>query len=327
MALQAITKSTTTPIITFAQPMTFTFDVASNEAILGYTVALSYFDLRYGTNSPHNSEEVAQVAVRLIPNLIGNTILITPQMLLANGSGAAAAENQDDSGRESTVTVTVVALVGTSPPVNNSLQLLNAYNIHDAAPPITVNASAYFHAFLAGFAASFSGEDREISTLSASVSASVNNGTELTLQASTALVGGSTASNYFADTGLVAFTRDIAGMALVDATVSIGSANKSNGATGTLSANLAIPAGFNRIVAAVPLINAFSIGYDGDSYTVAELAAGITSGPGFPGGSAWPLTASGTQTWGLRLNIWNDRMSNQYMEKATLTAKVLVQYA
>ncbi|APR79634.1 Hypothetical protein A7982_04981 [Minicystis rosea] len=329
MALQVITQTMSSPNIVFGQTLPFTFDLSGGGAIISYAVALSSFDLRFATDSSHDSEPVGQVAVRLVPNLVGDTVLVTPQLLLSDGNGSAGSESQDVSGRTSTLTASVLAWVSTSVPASQTLQLLNAYGIQSDAPaPVTINSAATYKAFLTGFAASFSDDAVDLNGLSVSASSSVENGTALTLESTTSLQGDSTAPDSFADVGLVSFTSAVSGLALVSATASFNDANEKSGISGTLSATIDIPSGFTKIVAAVPLIESFSASFKNSSTAqIAELAAGVTGGPGFPGGTTFPITESGTQTWSLYFNIWGDRGSNTYIDTAALTAQVLVQFA
>ena len=328
MALQVITQTMSSPNITFGQTLPFTFDLSGGGAIISYAVALGAFDLRFATDSGHDSEPVGQLAVRLVPNLVGDTVLVTPQLLMSDGNGSAASEDQDVSGRTSTLTVSVLAWVATSPPAGQTLQLLNAFGIQaDAPAPVAIDSSAIYKSFLTGFAASFSDDADSINSLSVSTTASVENSSSLTLESTTTLQGSSAASSAFADVGLVSFTSAVTGLALVDATATFNDADGKSGMTGSLTATIDIPSGFTRIAAAVPLIESFSVSFKGSSTAqIAELAAGITGGPGF-GGTTFPITTSGTQTWNLYANIWGDRGSNTYIDSAGLTAKVLVQFA
>jgi hypothetical protein len=329
MALQVVTHSLSSPRIAFGQSIPFVFDLSGGAAIISYAVVLGAFDLRYATDSSHDSEPVGQVAVRLIPNLIGDTVLVTPQLLLTDGNGSATSEDQDVSGRVSTLTASVIAWVSTSVPASQTLQLLNAYGIQSDAPAtVTINSAATYKSFLTGFAASFSDDSVDLNGLSVSTSSSVENGSAMTLESTTTLQGSSAAPDSFADVGLVSFTSAVSGLALLSATASFSDANEKSGITGTLSATIDIPSGFSKIVAAVPLIESFSTSFkSGSTAQIAELAAGITGGPGFPGGTTFPITESGTQTWNLYFNIWGDRGSNTYIDTAALTAQVLVQFA
>lgn len=328
MALQVITKTTSDPIIAFAQPMSFTFDLDAGEAILAYVVSLSGFSLRYATDSSHASEQVAQLAVRVVPNLIGDTVFVTPQMLINDGGGSATSEDQDVSDRESTATVSVAAWIGTSPPSYDDLRMLLVPN--QAGPSqqtIAIGGGSTYHPFIAGFAASFEEEQRKINQLEVTASASSNDGTAITLTGDTDLEGSKTAPYALTDIGFVVFSSTMSGLALVDASIDLGDPDDKDGITGTLTASVTIPSGFSEIAAALPLIDSFSMSYKNDDTNyVGEIAAGITGGPGFPGGSTFPQTAT-TLTWDVLLNLWNDRMSNQYIDSGSMTAKVLVQFA
>lgn len=329
MALQVITKTTNDPIITFAQPMYFQFNVPEGEAILAYAVALNYFNLQYATDSGYNSEEVAQIAVRLIHNFIGDTVLVTPQMLLTDGGGSAASETQDVSGRESTLTVSVIAWVGNTPPSSQTLQILNCYGVPSSSTAIiTVNESATNNiAFLSGFGASFGNEQEQINSLSVSTSASIDYGTQLTPSGSVTLASSDNAAYTLTDIGVISFTNDY-GLALVNATASYNDVDKSSGMSGTLTADITIPSGYSQIAAAVPLITSFDLEFGGSStYHVALFEAGITGGPGFPSGTTFPITSSGNLTWDLNFNMWDDRGVNSYMDSGALAAKILVQFA
>jgi hypothetical protein len=329
MALQVITKTTSDPIITFAQPMPFQFSLGENEAIVAYSVALNYFNLQYATDSGYNSEEVAQVAVRLIHNFIGDTVLVTPQMLLTDGGGSAASETQDVSGRESTLTISVMAWVGNSLPSSQSLQLLNCFGVPASSTSvITINEEATNNlAFLSGFGASFGNQQEQINSFSATTSFSTNYGTQLTPSGTTALAGSDVASYSLTDVGVVSFTNDY-GLQLFDATASYDSVDGTNGMGGTISADITIPSGYSQIVCAVPLITYFDLEFSGsDTYHIAQFEAGITGGPGFPSGSTFPMTSSGTLTWDLHFNMWDDRGINTSMGSAAITAQILVQFA
>lgn len=329
MALQVITQTTSDPIITFAQPMLFQFNVGENEAIVAYSVALNYFNLQYATDSGYNSEEVAQVAVRLIHNHIGDTVLVTPQMLLTDGGGSAASETQDVSGRESTVTISVMAWIGNSMPSSQTLQLLNCFGVPSSATSvITINESATNNiAFLSGFGASFGDQQDQINSFNVTTSFSTNYGTQLTPSGSTNLTGKDLASYSLTDVGVVSFSDDY-GLALFDATASYDKVDGTSGMGGSISADITIPSGYSQIVCAVPLITYFNLEFSGSStYHIALFEAGITSGPGFPGGSSFPLTSSGTLTWDLHFNMWDDRGINTSMGSAAITSKILVQFA
>ncbi len=329
MSLQVVTQNMTSPYVAFAQPMQFQFDL-NGGAIISYFVVLDYFQLKYATDSEYNSEQVAQLGVRLISNLIGDTVVVTPQLLMTDGNGSAASEDQDVSGRDSFVTASVVAWVADSPPSNLSLQLLNAYGVQSqTSDVISIASGASYHSFLAGFGATFGNEMDEVCSLSASTDTSVENSTELTLETKTDLVGHSTAGYSMTDAGLVAFTNAMTGIALVDATVSVGSVNGTSGIDGTLSADITIPSGYSQIAAAIPLIDSFSISFgNNDAHHIAELAAGINGGPGGFGGTSFPITTSGTVDWDVHFNLWGERnLEHWYMDSASCSAKVLVQYA
>src|SRR6266480_1028823 len=92
----------------------FSADVGAGESILAHTLGLSFFQVRYATDSGETSEQIGQMGVTMVPNQIGNVIYYTANLFLTDFDGSGGCEAQDVSGQNSYVWATCVAYIGTS---------------------------------------------------------------------------------------------------------------------------------------------------------------------------------------------------------------------
>jgi hypothetical protein len=296
----------------------FSDDVSEGESILAYTVGLSFFQVRYATDSSEASEQVGQVGVTMIPNQIGNVIYYTPNLMFTDFDGSGGSEPQDCSGRNSYVWATCVAYIGTSLSDYTAV-LCTAYDqTSSSSSPITISSDEPSnYCFIAGFDvyASPMGQSQQISELTISAnsnpstgSITVNGGISMTSSASSAGT---------VDIGLIS-TSGIDNFAIVEPTVSLGSTNGESGQEAYISYDFTIPEGYSKISNAGLLINNVSMSLSKEDY-VQEIEFGLLTG----GLIISDSTVSGT----IAVNMWNDRDSNKYLDSGSIVVYLIAQFA
>lgn len=296
----------------------FTEDVGEGESILAHTIGLSFFQVRYATNSSEGSEEIGEVGVTMVPNQVGSVIYYTPNLILTDFDGDGGSEYQDVSGRNSYVWATCVAYIGTSLSDQTAV-LCTAYGLDSTSSPvITLNPNKpYNNYFISGFNVYISpkGDTEQISQISISASSNTS-GSNITLSGDASITSsGSSAGTV--DVGLIS-TYGIDNYAVAIPTVTFGSTNDESGQTADISSTFTIPEGYSQIAYAGLLLNNVTLTMGGNYY-VQEIEFGLLSGGLTISGN----TVSGTVT----VNLWNDRDTNHYLSSGSLDVYLIVQFA
>jgi hypothetical protein len=305
------TQKMSDPMTSYGMSLVFDFSsqIPSGQMILAYSVGLSGFSVQYATQSMVSDEQVQQFGIGLVPNLVGNQVVVACNILLADYGGDAASETQDVSGRESYAVVTVIAIVGTAP--TNNWTVTNAFWVpldnDTVSIPSYSNNMACSGEYIAGFDYLFSGNTKHqingfklgTSSNSGDPNTSVMLSGSLTMSTDDSYSGNGTLG-----LGFVAFENPPAGQVLgvviptvlnSDLTWSMDS-NGSNGMTTTYIANIDVPDGY-KISQAAYLMSSVYLDF-GEYHDLAIIAAGQSS--------AAVDIGVGQVTVSLQMNLYSD---------------------
>ncbi|MFL6276567.1 MAG: hypothetical protein ACJ74G_15365 [Blastocatellia bacterium] len=300
----------------------FSSDVGEGESVLAYTVGLSFFQVRYATDSSESSEDIGQMGVSLVPNQVGNTVYVTVNQILTDFDGSGASENQDVSGRNSYVWITGIAYIGTSLS-NQTAIVCTAYDLPStgtSSPGIAINSSVGVdnNYFLSGFDVYFSPKGGSAEPDGFSVSASANISSSIaTLNGKVALDTSGQSSTGSVDVGFMS-TFGVNNYAVKEWSNTWGKASNSNFQTASLSESFTIPEGYTKISNAGLLLQKVDLSV-GNDHHIQEIGFGVVDNG---------LTISGdTVTGTLGVSMWGDRDGNYYLNSGDLTAYLIVQFA
>jgi hypothetical protein len=296
----------------------FSKDVSAGESILAYTVGLSFYQVRYATDSSDSSEEVGQMGVTMVPNLVGKMIYYTANLILTDFDGSGGAEQQDaGGGRNSYVWATCVAYIGTSLSDQTAV-LCTAYDLTSSSSPnISISANEPLnYCFISGFDVYISpkGESQEPIEFSATANSNIS-GTDLTLSGDIELTSGGSSTGTM-DIGLIS-TSGITNFAIATPAITWGDTDGQNGQTASISHEFTIPEGYNEIAYVGLLINNVTLSL-GNAHHVQEVEFGLLSGG---------LTTTGSTVSGdIVINMWGDRDGHYYLDSGSMTVYLIVQF-
>jgi hypothetical protein len=296
-------------------------NVNEGESVLAYTVGLSFFQVRYATDSSESSENMGQMAVSLIPNLVNNTVYVTANLILTDFDGSGASEYQDVSDRNSYVCVTGIAYIGTSLSDQTAV-LCTAYDLSGAgtsSTDITINSSEEVQNlyFLSGFDVYFSpkGQNSEPNGFSVSTGSNIS-GSTASLNGKVALTN-SMSSDGTVDVGFLS-TLGVNNYAIKEWSSTWSSANSSGIQTAGISETFTIPTGYSTISNAGLVIQKVDLSV-GKDHHIQMVEFGLLSGG---------LTISGdTVTGTMGVNMYGERDGNYYLDSGDLTAYLIVQFS
>lgn len=301
----------------------FSEDVGADETVLSYTLGLNSFQAQYATDSPDASEPVGQMGVTLIPNLVGNKLYVTANIILTNFDGSSASENQDVSGRNSYVGVTAIAFIGTSLPANQTAVLCTAYELSGAgtnSPTILTSSSqdASPSYFLSGFDVSVSplGNTNEPSGFSFETSINGRGSVELSGKVSLANKNSSTGT---VDVGLLSTDETINNYGTQPFSYSCGSQKSPTGSGASLQATFSIPSGYSSITNAALLIQSVDLTFDAAHY-LQVLQFGINN-------ASEPSISGDQVSYSIGLNMFGNRDGDYHLHSGQITGIVIAQFA
>jgi hypothetical protein len=317
----SVRTSTLSPVTAYGNVINvdFSSDVGSGERVLAYSVALSYFRFQWATDSHNSFADVGQIGITLVPNLTGNTVSITANMVLTDYDGSGAAEPADagNDGRESYVRVTVIAYIASSD--NNAYAVLGtAYGVNGSTPAVPISPSGVplTYAFISGFNATASSA-AGMKSLNVSVSAGTASNNSVPLTGACSTVGDNGTTTGTVDVGVLSTPNTSFGVNLLS-NLSWSKPDEENGMSCAFSTTFPLSAGQSIAHAGVILQKLF-LTFD-DPHSVEYLEAGVTTDP---------LTISGgTVSGSLILNLYkNGAWPDEYWidKSSTLTAYVVAQ--
>ena len=155
----AVRMNSTPEATSFASPVVLDFsaDVGEGESILAYTIALSGFAMEFdvSTDVP-GARKLGRTAITLIPNLVGNAVYVTGDLVLTDYDGNCA--TQAISGKEysSVAVITAIALIGNAAErSSDGFVLGNVFGLASgtSTPNINVQSNSTNWGLISGFSA------------------------------------------------------------------------------------------------------------------------------------------------------------------------------
>ncbi|HBB93877.1 MAG TPA: hypothetical protein DC054_00665 [Blastocatellia bacterium] len=310
------TQKMSDPMTSYGKSLVFDFStqIPAEQMILAYSVALSGFSVQYATQSTVSDERVQQFAIGLVPNLVGNQVIVASNILLTDYNGDAASENQDVSGRESYAIVTVIAIIGTSP--TNSWTVTNAFWITSGKDTVSIpsytNNLAYSQQYIAGFDFSFGSNQQQLNGFQLDTSfASGDPNTSVILSGTVNMSINSDKGLGTVGLGFLAFESPPSGQELGVAIVPVPNpswsmdSKGSNGMTATFTADITVPSGYQIAPQAAYLMSSIYLDFK-DYHDLAIIAAGLTN-------ATLTVDNNNNQVSGsLQMNLYSDEGISTY---------------
>ena len=312
MATLSIQTGTTAGISAIGETIQLDFsnDVPAGSSIVAYAVGLAGFLFNYETNSDYWAENMGMLAVRLVPNLVGNQITVTASAIMTDYDGDAgrstAAGGSDPA---CNVQFTVMALIDSAfepySVLGNIYGLANSQN----TPPVNVNDNRFNAAFLAGFNLTASSPG-SLDSVNVAVSSSVSS-SELT--ASSAVSAGSINTDGSVDVMFFSPEASITNFqgVLLDLVFSPLTGQNESGMSASFNTNFTIPSGYTSIKEFGLVQQSVSIQYSGtEEFQVVEAYFSNLSVSG--------STLTGEYT----LNIYNPDFGSRTYISGSSTANI-----
>jgi hypothetical protein len=240
-------------------------DASQNEVILAYAVGLAGFLFNYETDSDFWAENMGLLAVRLVPNLVGNVLRVTASAIMTDYGGSAgqspAASRTDPS---CMVQFTAVALIGTS--LQQDMVVGNVYCVPDgdSTSPVTIGDNALEGAFLSGLSMAVSGSPGSLNSFSAGVKAPTNS-SQMTMSATASISAGQLNTNSSIDAMLLSLpSSTVTNFQIVQLTFQNWSNNGEGGLSAEFSATFTIPPDYTEVAYVGLLQESVNIIYGGD---------------------------------------------------------------
>jgi hypothetical protein len=304
----------------------FSDDVGTGEQVLAFSVGLSFFQVEYATNSKNSSESVAQMAVSLVPNLVGNVVYSTANLILTDFGGDGAGEPQDYPALTSYIWATCIAYIGTSDAgqtavLGTGYDLISGVSSPDS---ITIGSdrSASPLCFLSGFDVYFTPKGNKSSPggFSASAGFNQNAANSITLNG-TVTLSGSASSGGTVDVGYLSTIAGVDNYTVVPLSFEWSTTNDQIGRTAPINQSITIPAGYSQIKSngLGLLIQSVTLSLSGNQY-IHEIDFGLT-------GYGLTLDSQTNTVSGIvEINMWGERNGNFYLDSGDLIAYLIVQF-